>query len=141
MTATATVTTGPFAGLAEYKFPEGEAIAGAAEAGTLTFTNAEPKRKMNHLTTSLSVFDELARATGESDEAISVRLGYSRAAISHWRRKNKMPIVASLACQYLLDCYKASAHVETIVVARIPANKKDVILPLLDSMEIPYSQV
>ena len=137
---TDTITTGPFAGLAEYKFPEGEAIAGAAEAGTLTFTNAEPKRKMNHLTTSLETLDELLRLSGETDNDVGPRLGYSRAAIYHWRQKNEMPVSASMACQLLIDRHNAKAEADAIVIARIPADKQTVILTLLDSMGVSYYQ-
>lgn len=119
--------TSPFAPLAEVKF------------------DAPPqpaKRKpAQYATTDLAKLDELLDTFNITEPAAAPKIGYSRAAITHWREKGEMPMSASMACELLLERHAAVQPEDAIVVARIPADKQTVILTLLESMGVTYTQV
>ncbi len=52
--------------------------------------------------TGLSMLDKVTDAYGLNDSALSEALGYSKTAVTHWRKDGAMPAVAGLACECLM---------------------------------------
>lgn len=90
--------------------------------------------------TDLDALNRLQAIMDIDDRDTGPVIGYSRAAVPGWREDGEMPVVASMACQLLIERHYAKAEADAIVIARIPADKQTVILTLLDSMGVSYYQ-
>lgn len=65
--------------------------------------NVVTEKPKTHKNVSLDMLDKLIKAYEITDPQASEELGYSRSTVSVWRKSGRMPLVASLAAEGLIQ--------------------------------------